>query len=128
MRKEQRRLTLSRFMHTESNLVGFCQLAPHWQKSVTVSADRTQDLNLLIGGASQSLDVAGFSMQAGIRMRRATYKMLLEKRAKTLPTCTYCWSAGRSPSRPQTNSFDRSCGGPPGRSRARVQELHGVPR
>ena len=53
--------------------------------------------------------------------------MEIENRARTLPTRTFSSSCGAKPGHPFGYSSDLSGGGPPGLSRARENELHGVP-
>ena len=51
----------------------------------------------------------------------------MEKRASALPSCTFWASCGARLGRPCDRASDRRGGGPPGRSRASLKELHGVP-
>ena len=53
--------------------------------------------------------------------------MEIENRARMLPTRTFSSSCGAKPGNPSGYLSDLSGGGPPGLSRARENELHGVP-
>ena len=99
----QRLLRRDKSMKQAANFVAFIQLAPHWQKSVT---------------CTNTLEAA----------RKRRKRKLEVKRAVTFPMWMEAWSPGRLSGSPHISAFDRSGGGPPGRSRARDQDLQGEPK
>ena len=115
-------------MWTPMNRVDFLHAVPKAQNSVTTFWTCRLRRRDVIGGQIQSRDFAGFSQVAEIPKERQRNKNLTEKRSKMLPILTLVASAGLKFASPKGWLSLRRGGGPPGWSRAREKELHGVPR
>ena len=115
-------------MQVPTNLVGLSHGVPHWHMSQTTSETRALRKKRAIGGHNHILLKAGFSTSAGIRCIRQRKRTLTENLARTLPSITDLLSAIPRFGNPQIALSDRICGGPFGRSRARLQVRHGVPK
>ena len=100
---------------------------PSWQKSVQLNLTCRMVRACRKAGMHQRRLECGFSITAGIFQLRHSWKIAIENRASSLPSRTLRLSFSDSSASPFGHSFDHKGGGPPGRSRALLKELQGVP-
>ena len=99
---------------------------PSWQKSVQSNFTLRIVRAWTYDGMNHKRLECGFSITAGILCLRHSLKIAIENRASSLPSRTLRPSFSDSSAKPYGYSFDRRGGGPPGRSRALLNELQGV--
>ena len=112
-----------------ASLVLFRHRAPKAHASTRAKVQQGRRLSLAMGGASQSIDVSGFSNKMGTSCRTQEATMRAVALMVLLPALHFSESRSVSPSMPKMRAGVLT--GPPGTpgapTRQRVHVVHGVP-